>query len=226
MGLRVYSNGDIVEYQVRNQPDLISIHDNDSPQRRLRLHFSNLFYEKKMNKQTLRTVIEGLVSGQTIHINFLGSKAHLTRDYTVVKTKTGKGKGGSKLVELVDSAKNCITTGTPESDLILNITVKGETFGFENEAQIPPTYERSPAQAALLKESFKRLLGSLDLSKVRVEMKSSQLTEFNGTFSVLNAKQLVGRGGQIKITVADAKGDEYEVWSGRHSGVVDSFSIL
>lgn len=176
-----------------------------------------------MEKSALKSVINALTPGQVIGITFIGDKAHLSRDWTVVKVRTGKGKGGSKLLELVDSARNTITTGTPDSSYILNMTVNGTMHGYSSEAEVPVVYESNPTQAAELKESFRALVGAEGDRQVSVQ---SSITDLNGRFTVLRGTQLRGRGGQIRLDLERVgSGERVEVWSLRHSGVIQSFQI-
>lgn len=179
---------------------------------------------KTMDKSTLKSVISGLTPGQVVSVTFIGDKAHMSRDWTVVKVRTGKGKGGSKLLELVDSARNTITTGTPDSHMILNMTVNGTMHGATSEADLPVVYETNASRAVELKEAFKSLVGSEGNRRVSIE---STITDLNGTFTVNRGTQLRGRGGQVRLELErTGSGERLEVWSLRHSGVISSFTIL
>lgn len=178
---------------------------------------------KTMDKSALKSVINGLTPGQVVGITFIGDKAHLSRDWTVVKVRTGKGKGGSKLLELVDGARNTITTGTPESGYILNMTVNGTMHGATSEADLPVVHETNAARATELKEAFRSLVGAEGDRRVSIQ---SSITDLNGTFTVNRGVQLRGRGGQVRLELERPDGSSAEVWSLRHSGVISSFTIL
>lgn len=179
---------------------------------------------KTMDKSALKSVINGLTPGQVVGITFIGDKAHLSRDWTVVKVRTGKGKGGSKLLELVDGARNTITTGTPESGFILNMTVNGTMHGATSEADLPVVYETNAARAVELKEAFRTLVGAEGDRRVSIQ---STITDLNGTFTVNRGVQLRGRGGQVRLELERVgSGERVEVWSLRHSGVISSFTIM
>lgn len=179
---------------------------------------------KTMDKSALKSVINGLTPGQVVGITFIGDKAHLSRDWTVVKVRTGKGKGGSKLLELVDGARNTITTGTPESGFILNMTVNGTMHGATSEADLPVVYETNTARAVELKEAFRTLVGAEGDRRVSIQ---STITDLNGTFTVNRGVQLRGRGGQVRLELERVgSGERVEVWSLRHSGVISSFTIM
>lgn len=179
---------------------------------------------KTMDKSTLKSLISSLTPGQVISMTFIGDKAHLSRDWTVVKVRTGKGKGGSKLLELVDSARNTITTGTPDSGHILNMTVDGTLHGHTSEGSVPVAFETNAARSVELKDAFKNLLRAEGDRQVSIE---SNIADLNGTFSVNRATQLRGRGGQIRLELENlSTGARTEVWSLRHSGVITTFTIL
>lgn len=179
---------------------------------------------KHMDKSVLKSTIKALTPGQTLNITFIGAKAHLTGDWSVVKTKTGKGKGGSKLMELVNADKETITTGTPESQFILNMTVDGEMIGYASEADIPVVFEKNVEQSNLLKAAFLALKGAEGDKIVTIEATVPELT---GTFTVNKQTQLRGRGGQIRLDLArvDAPDETVEAWSLRHSGIITSFVV-
>lgn len=176
-----------------------------------------------MDKSSLKSVIGSLSSGQVINVTFIGDKAHLSRDWTVVKVRTGKGKGGSKILELVDSARNTITTGTPDSAYILNMTVDGTMHGYLSEADVPVVYASNAEMAGVLKERFRRLLDAEGDRTVNIV---SSIDDINGRFTVNRATQLRGRGGQIRLDLENVDtGAKTEIWSMRHSGVIQSFDI-
>lgn len=179
---------------------------------------------KTMDKSVLKSTIKALTVGQEINITFIGAKAHLTGDWSVVKTKTGKGKGGSKLMELVNADKETITTGTPESQYILNMTVNDELIGYASEADIPVVFEKNVEQSNLLKTAFLALKGAEGNKTVTIEATVPELT---GTFTVNKQTQLRGRGGQIRLDLArvDAPDETVEAWSLRHSGIITSFVV-
>jgi len=176
-----------------------------------------------MDKSVLKSTIAGLTPGQVISLTFIGAKAHLSRDWTVVKVKTGKGKGGSKLMELVDNDKNTLTTGTPESQFILNMTIDGNMIGYASEADIPVVFEKDVAKSNELKAAFKALKGAEGNKTVTI---TATIPELTGTFTVNKQTQLRGRGGQIRLDLGRIGSDEIvEAWSLRHSGIIQTFVV-
>lgn len=178
---------------------------------------------KTMDKSILKSTIVSLKPEQEIKITFIGSRAHLTGDWSVVRTKTGKGKGGSKLMDLVNADKETITTGTPESQYILNMTVDGKLIGYASEADIPVVFEKNIEQSNVLKAAFLALKGAEGDKVVTI---TATVPELTGTFTVNKQTQLRGRGGQIKLDLARVGTNEcVEAWSLRHSGIITSFVV-
>ncbi len=178
---------------------------------------------KIMDKSVLKSAIAGLTAGQNINLTFVGAKSHLTGDWSVVKIKTGKGKGGSKLMELVNGDKETLTTGTPESQYILNMTIDGNMIGYASEADVPAVFEKNTEKATELKSVFQALKGAEGNKRVTI---TATVPELTGTFIVNKQSQLRGRGGQIRLDLARIDSDEtVEAWSLRHSGIIQTFVI-
>lgn len=186
-----------------------------------------------MDKQILRSVLVGLSPEQEIQVTFIGARRDQTGTYRVVNTRRGRGKGGSRLADLQPldvgdvNLSEQITIGTPDkyNDFILNVTVDGEKFGYDSESEVPANYETNAEAARSLKEQFRNLLDAAE-SRPMVEITASQAPEVNGNFTVINARQLRGRGGQIVLTLQADSGDTAELWSYRHSGVVEKFAVV
>lgn len=182
-----------------------------------------------MEKTLLRSIIVGLNPDQNIRVVFRGSLSHLTGDYTVVETRRGRGKGGSRLADLRsvgDPTSEFVTIGTPRNDDVLNITVDGTTLGYTSETEVPANYDTDAENAMALKERFKTLLNAAETRPV-VEIAAPAAPEIDGIFTVVDARQLRGRSGQIVLVLQGEDGTEpVEVWSYRHSGVVQNFTVL
>jgi len=177
-----------------------------------------------MDKKELRNLICSLTPSTTLHITFTGSKSHLTSDYTVLKIRTGKGRGGSKIMDLVDAFKNTIATGTSDSEAILNVTVGGTMHGHANANVAPNTYPKNRQTAEQLKNQFARLMDAEGDMTVRIQ---SQNPEIAGTWTVNQARKVQGRVGQTKLLLENKEdGRKTELWSYRHSGMISKFEIL
>ena len=96
-----------------------------------------------MDKLILHSVLETVTAGQTININFNEPFAELTGDYLVLQSKTGRGRGGSRILEVrsVADSSRVISTlqidgkdkalGTGTSEYIVTLTVDGKVHGLE-----------------------------------------------------------------------------------------------
>lgn len=96
-----------------------------------------------MDKLILHSVLETVTAGQTININFNEPFAELTGDYLVLQSKTGRGRGGSRILEVrsVDDSSRVISTlqidgkekslGTSTSEYFVTLTVEGKVHGLE-----------------------------------------------------------------------------------------------
>lgn len=96
-----------------------------------------------MDKNILHSVLETVTTGQTININFSDPFSDLTGDYLVLQSKTGRGRGGSRILEVqsmadstriisslqIDGKDKALGTGT--SDFIVSLTVDGKLHGLE-----------------------------------------------------------------------------------------------
>lgn len=182
---------------------------------------------KHMDKNQLRSVFSSLTAGQSLEINFGGPRAHLSGTYRVERTRTGRGKGGSRLVDMVrDSDGLALTTGTPDSNSIVNLVVGGERIGLASESELPVVFGRNKS----VSNEFKRVTRALvDLrargttSTVTVE---SDIADFAGTFTVTGAQRCRGRGGPCRLDLSDASGRSLTLWSSKHSGAIRSISIV
>lgn len=186
-----------------------------------------------MNKQELKNVLDNLNTGDQITVAFLQEREHddspecVKRGvFEVLRVKNGRGKGGSRLVEMKNvTSGHRLTTGTPDSDNILHIIdANGSMHGFENASEIPPTFEADGSKASELKPVFTNLLDASGQYQVRVD---STHEPFNGTFKVVEGKQKRGRYGQVVLVLqADDNSEPFELWSYKHSGVITNFEIL
>lgn len=179
-----------------------------------------------MDKKQLRALISGFTTAERITVTFIGDLADRTGDYEVVDQKTGRGKGGSKLMVLrpVGGGEE-FTTGTPQSDKILHVvTADGTVHGHQSIADIPRVFEMNAARGEELKTEMQKYVGT---TGVRIRLDDTA-DEFGGEFTVTQAEQKRGRYGQVVFTLLGSTGRVQEFWSHRHSGIVpaDGFEVL
>ena len=142
-----------------------------------------------MDKHILHSVLETLTAGSNITINFNEPFTELSGDYMVVASKVGRGRGGSRVIEIapvgnpndafgaleIDGKEKALGTGT--SEYISTIVFDGKTHGLEDpmEASRKPVARRprnasvdgaSPAPVtARQREAGKRAKVSSDISQ-------------------------------------------------------------
>ena len=97
-----------------------------------------------MDKHILHSVLETLTAGNNVTINFNEPFADLTGDYLIVESKVGRGRGGSRVIEIapvsnpddsfgaleIEGKTKALGTGT--SEYISTIVFDGKTFGMED----------------------------------------------------------------------------------------------
>lgn len=197
-----------------------------------------------MDKAQLKNIFAALNKHNKIQITFAstlpsGTKvspdlAHLqgTSDtYIVADFKTGRGKGGSKLLVLRKEDSNAIsdriTLGTPDSAVIMNITTPdGVMHGYETEQEMPKDYPTNAQNAASLKEQLKSMLMMSRGTQIQIES-SEPDSGLHGIFTLVNVEKSAGRYGQMVMnleTVEDSS--PRQLWSFRHSGIVKRITVL
>lgn len=182
-----------------------------------------------MDKKELKTLIANLGKthiGEEIEVNFRATSKLTSGKYRLLETKVGRGKGGSMLarVESVTSG-HTLTFGTPNSEEILNVIWRDENgnanlTGYADESAVPAEFVHDAANAALLKTAFEALIGK---SNMPLKVAASDAS-FVGTHTLMSAKRMAGRFGQIRLELLREDGTKFEIWSYRHSGVVQSVS--
>lgn len=108
-----------------------------------------------MDKHILHSVLETIAIGSPITVNFNEPFTQLSGDYTVVSSKTGRGRGGSRVMEISSTANptNILGTleinghprmlGTGTSEHIASVIVDGKTYGLEEVSEVKATKSRS-----------------------------------------------------------------------------------
>ena len=127
-----------------------------------------------MDKLILHSVLETVVTGQTININFNEPFTELTGDYLVLQSKTGRGRGGSRVLEVrsvADSARVISTLqidgkdkalGTGTSEYIVTLTVDGKVHGLEAPADA--------TRATKVRQAVEKRTGTVSRSASNVNM--------------------------------------------------------
>jgi hypothetical protein len=118
--------------------------------------------------------------------------------------------------------------GTPKHLDVLNISVDGNFYGITDERQEPFIYPVNEEMAVNFKTAVKTAIGKNDEVKLQL---TSSLPYLNGTFRVANSRNEKGKHGQLHLWLIPDGQDmtetnTVEIWSHRHSGVIQSFQVL
>ena len=181
-----------------------------------------------MEKQELKKAISKLSVQDQVKVTFLGERlSSKTGEYKIVAKKKGRGKGGSLLLitkNVTTDIDEELVFGTPDSDSILNLTLSDGTFlGYRTEAEVPKVYPTNSGRAVQLKEQLKELL---TVENITVEIDSTE-PEFTGVFKMKNVEKISGRYGQMIMNLVNNKtGVEKQLWTFRHSGIINSIKVL
>jgi hypothetical protein len=177
-----------------------------------------------MDKATLKDVLSQVNPGDTIEVAFAGSKTPLSGNFKVLSSKIGRGKCGSRIASLEAMTDNSvITIGTPTNTELVSVTYNGTKYGFNTSVEAAPGAKRDLDKANGIKDKLKGMVG-FGGRQLRI---ASQEPDFNGTFTLVSAELSKGRYGQVRARLTnDATGQTVELWSYRHSGVIDSIDVV
>jgi hypothetical protein len=143
--------------------------------------------------------------------------------YTFRGTKTGRGKGGSLLMRLSSLATGEIAFGTPELGSVISLSaMDGPTIGYASESDMPESRPPRPEYASRLKAVCMSLIPLTGPARVKIRSTDAR---FNGSFHVTAVQRHVGRHGQISMNLTDASGNALELWTYRHSGIIEHLEI-
>ena len=102
-----------------------------------------------MDKQILHSLLESTSIGSSINISFIEPFNTLSGEYTVVTSKAGRGRGGSRIIELrsiADGNKTLSTLningqekllGTSVSEYICGVVIGDSTYGTDEAPSMP-----------------------------------------------------------------------------------------
>jgi hypothetical protein len=160
----------------------------------------------------------------------------------MLRTKAGRGKGGSLLAEIKSAATGeVLVVGTPDSDFVLNvIKANGEMIGHMSLDDVPPTFETSEDNAKLLKDKLKTLiercaqLPKVNQDDTRTRYKPLEPTTMvvnsthepiNGSLQLVEMELKRGRHGKVIVSAVNSNGTKVLVDSFQHSGVISSLTF-
>lgn len=123
-----------------------------------------------MDKHILYSVLETLSAGNIVTINFHEPFNALSGDYNIVSSKVGRGRGGSRVIEIapvanptesfgaleINGKEKALGTGT--SEYINTIVIGDKTYGMEDPLENPrrPRVMRAPSADGESPASTKR----------------------------------------------------------------------
>lgn len=178
-----------------------------------------------MDKAILKDVLSKVNPGDLIEVAFAGEKAALSGQFKVLSSKVGRGKCGSRIASLEAMTDHTVLSiGTPTNHELVNVTYNGTKYGFATSAEAIPGTKRDLDRAKDLKEKLKGLVG---YGGRQVRLTSVSEPDFNGTFTLVSAELSKGRYGQVRVRLTnDATAQSVELWSYRHSGVIDTVEVV
>jgi len=182
-----------------------------------------------MDKKTLCDVLTSLNKNQIIEVQLRGRPA--PEKYTVLESRKGRGKGGSRIATLKHddgTVITVITIGTPKHLDILNISVDGNFYGVKKEWQELPSCPVNDEMSVNFKTTVKTALNKEN--NVRLQITSPE-PYLNGIFRVANSRIEKGKRGQLHLwLVPDGQEmtpeNTIELYSHRHSGLIQTFQVL
>lgn len=181
-----------------------------------------------MDKREMRECLgSGLTVGTELSVMFRGSSVPSGKDKVSVKSgmhrvvsepRTGRGKGGSRFVRLMNlETGEQFDLGTPASLDVVSMTVGGVVHATVSEHEDARLFEKDKERAAELKSLLSPLVG-----KTGVELTvASADPRFNGKFELVEAKLNPGRFGQVSVAMKGSDGSMVTLWSYRHATLID-----
>lgn len=177
-----------------------------------------------MDKTQLKKIIAELKKGDRLRIAFVSDNPiHKDAEYLISNFKTGRGKGGSNLLVLKNlETDEQVVIGTPDNGIIVSMTLPdGSFYGYHTKAEFPRVYPTNAGRASALKEQLK---GMLMVEDATVLIDSTE-PEFSGEFQVTGVEKSSGRYGQMVMRLIASDGTKRNLWSYRHSGIINSIVI-
>lgn len=189
-----------------------------------------------MDKQILKNILEKVQVGAELEVNFLFDFSGLSGKYKVLESKLGRGQGGSRIVKLQNLETNetleSITIGdkakfigTPISEYILNVSVNGEVHGDNSVTDFTISHPKNKEAATQLREALEPLTKLTDKGAGKKIKIQSVDPSINGEWTLKMAYISPGRFGQIVLKLKNNEGKETELWTYKHSGLVEGIEV-
>jgi hypothetical protein len=109
-----------------------------------------------MDKQILHSIFETATAGQQINISFIDPFNDLNGDYILTASKSGRGRGGSRVIELKSASDSSITLtslningqqkllGTSVSEYISGVIIGNNIYGTEEKFKMSKEKKEKP----------------------------------------------------------------------------------
>lgn len=144
-----------------------------------------------MNKHILHSILETISSETIIEISFIESFSDLSGTYKVLSTKAGRGRGGSRNIEIqsIEDPKKIISTlnidgkeknlGTSISDYILSISIDDKIYGLEDPIDMKNKISLKKEKATNVQSTPKRVSADTLLAQKVSSKFNEQITKNN-----------------------------------------------
>lgn len=176
-----------------------------------------------MLKQETRKLFQEVVKEtDKITLKFVGSLSHINGTYICKENKVGRGKGGMCRILTLTLEKDDSKTfnlSTKDHNEIVSLEHNGTVYGSsKDERKFPGNMEvhnqiKSWYNEHQTKEDW------------LVSVKSSEPT-YNGLFTLTSMNTMKGRWGQVVLHLVNKEtGEQQELWSYKHSGVIESIEF-
>lgn len=186
-------------------------------------------YNWVMDKLQLIEKFKGAKPGDRIEVLFVGAAAGLSGVYTFKGTRTGRGRNGSTIVDLLKADKTPLGKipnpspslpdhlsdfGSGVSHLVGTLKVgDGEVSGDAEAAELN-LLPKDTLRASQLTEGLRPLIGQ---KGIPIHMQSRDAT-LHGTFTLLSCEASKGRVPQLHLRLRrDSDGSEVDFYTYRHA---------
>jgi hypothetical protein len=181
-----------------------------------------------MEKIDLRNAFLKFKTGEIVQVRFVRETAHMSGSYKISEVKTGRGRAGLCLVATIekqDSNPVVFKLSTKDCKSIVNLRTQDGTFyGSDQENTADKDLATNLDVHKDLKENVFDM--ALKTQKGRFKIESTEPC-FDGIFSVKGAMLKAGRWGQLVVSLEnEATKDVVDLWSYRHSGVINKVEAL
>lgn len=173
-----------------------------------------------MDKNTLKTVLAGLVANQEVEVNFHPGVTSKSGKYRVTESKVDRGKMGSRKVTMVSVDDNSAAEmHTKNNTDVVSVVVNGQMFGTEDAEEVR-VYPRDQTRGQEFQQLFKSIVAGQ-----KVQVNSLMEPSWVGEYKVVASKPSRGKVSQQTLHLA-RDGKMLVLASYRHSLALTSVVVL